>query len=212
MVLQKVAAAVAVAALSVCSTDALITNPLPLAAAATRGLPACSRAASSNYNNAARSSGQFSGTARGQCNMVFSFSQTLHNSKSRRQERKAAYNRMHVAHDEVTFRDRAGMPLSVPQAERYSSRDWLHNILTLPSSIILNRIKAPVMWQMLWATLMVLVNMFHTFTLSMKPLTLLGSSLGLLLVFRLVLAVCLIYIVLSAMQLIVLSTALMLAS
>jgi hypothetical protein len=176
---SKAVAALVVAALGVCSTEALIAR-VPLGAVAARGLPTqagCSRAAGSRQCNGAA-----------QCNMVFSFSQTLHNSKSRRAERKAAYKQMHVAHDEVTFRDRAGMPLSVPQAERYSSRDWLHNILTLPSSIILNRIKAPVMWQMLWATLMVLLNMVHTFTVSMKPLTLLGSSLGLLLVFRLVLA------------------------
>jgi hypothetical protein len=188
---SKVVAILAVAALGVSSSDALIARATP--GVATKGLPTqagCSRAAGSSRrcNGAAHSSKHCSSTARSQCNMVFSFSQTLHNSKSRRAERKAAYKQMHVAHDEVTFRDRAGMPLSVPQAERYSSRDWLHNILTLPSSIILNRIKAPVMWQMLWATLMVLLNMVHTFTVSMKPLTLLGSSLGLLLVFRLVLA------------------------
>jgi hypothetical protein len=177
---SKLVAALTVAALGVCSTEALIAR-VPPGAVASRGLHSqtgCSRAAGSSR--------RCNGAA--QCNMVFSFSQTLHNSKSRRAERKAAYKQMHVAHDEVTFRDRAGMPLSVPQAERYSSRDWLHNILTLPSSIILNRIKAPVMWQMLWATLMVLLNMVHTFTVSMKPLTLLGSSLGLLLVFRSVLA------------------------
>ena len=49
--------------------------------------------------------------------------------------------RVHPPHDEVAYRDRAGELLSIPQAERYTSNDWLHNILTIPTSIILNRIK-----------------------------------------------------------------------
>eukprot|EP00611_Tribonema_gayanum_P013965 TRINITY_DN2521_c0_g1_i2.p2 TRINITY_DN2521_c0_g1~~TRINITY_DN2521_c0_g1_i2.p2 ORF type:complete len:320 (-),score=125.52 TRINITY_DN2521_c0_g1_i2:926-1885(-) len=60
----------------------------------------------------------------------------------------------------------------------------MHNILTLPTSIILNRIKMPVLWQMLWATAIVILNMFRPINVSMKPHTLLGSALGLLLVFR----------------------------
>ncbi|CAM9284102.1 unnamed protein product, partial [Phaeothamnion confervicola] len=88
-------------------------------------------------------------------------------------------------HDEVLYRDRQGERLSIPQAERYSSKDWVHNIVTMPSSIILNRIKMPVMFQMGWAALVALVHAFTHFAgLSMKPATLLGSALGLLLVFR----------------------------
>jgi putative membrane protein len=90
----------------------------------------------------------------------------------------------HHQHDEITFRDRMGQPLSIPQAERYSGRDWWHNLLTLPTSIILHRIRMPILWQMLWAAGVVLLHTFRPITCSMKPHTLLGSALGLLLVFR----------------------------
>mmetsp|Transcript_7489 Transcript_7489/g.11196 ORF Transcript_7489/g.11196 Transcript_7489/m.11196 type:complete len:387 (+) Transcript_7489:64-1224(+) len=87
-------------------------------------------------------------------------------------------------YDEVAFRDKGGELLSIPQAERYTSSDWFHNILTIPSSIILNRIQMPVLWQMIWASIIVAANFFKPIQISMKPHTLLGSALGLLLVFR----------------------------
>lgn len=105
--------------------------------------------------------------------------------RSRRRENLTVRGVHHYTHhDEVVLRDRQGEPLSIPQAERYSSRDWLHNIITLPSSIILNRIKIPVAAQMGWALLIVLIHRIRPVAISIKPHTLLGSALGLLLVFR----------------------------
>ena len=47
----------------------------------------------------------------------------------------------HIDHDEIAFRKRSGEILHIPQAERYSSKDWLHNILTMPNSTLMKRIR-----------------------------------------------------------------------
>ncbi|CAM9221976.1 unnamed protein product [Discosporangium mesarthrocarpum] len=90
------------------------------------------------------------------------------------------------AHDDILVRDREGVTLTIPQAERYSSSDWVHNILTIPTSVILHRIKMPLLAQTSWATLVLVIHAAFrgSWCLSMKPHTLLGSALGLLLVFR----------------------------
>ncbi|CAM9754609.1 unnamed protein product, partial [Hapterophycus canaliculatus] len=71
-------------------------------------------------------------------------------------------------------------------AERYSSEAWWHNLRTLPSSVILHRIKHPLLAQTLWATAVSLIHaaLGGVHSMSIKPHTLLGSALGLLLVFR----------------------------
>eukprot|EP00752_Nemacystus_decipiens_P003572 g3294.t1 len=91
------------------------------------------------------------------------------------------------AHDEVTFRSGCeGRTLTIPQAERYSSSAWWHNLRTLPTSVILHRIKYPLLAQTFWATAVSLVHAAFggVWSMSIKPHTLLGSALGLLLVFR----------------------------
>eukprot|EP00903_Cladosiphon_okamuranus_P011340 g10689.t1 len=91
------------------------------------------------------------------------------------------------AHDEVTFRSgNEGRTLTIPQAERYSSAAWWHNLRTLPTSVILHRIKHPLLAQTLWATAVSVVHAASggVYSMSIKPHTLLGSALGLLLVFR----------------------------
>ncbi|CAM9692282.1 unnamed protein product [Pylaiella littoralis] len=91
------------------------------------------------------------------------------------------------AHDEVTFRSGfEGEALTIPQAERYSSSAWWHNLRTLPTSVILHRIKHPLLAQIFWATAVSLLHaaLGGVHSMSIKPHTLLGSALGLLLVFR----------------------------
>jgi hypothetical protein len=63
-------------------------------------------------------------------------------------------------HEEVTYRVRSGEALHIPQAERYSTKDWLHNILTLPSSRLLKRIRGIVLFNFVISVLAVIAN--HT--------------------------------------------------
>lgn len=77
------------------------------------------------------------------------------------------------------------MDLDELHTPRYTSRDWARNILTMPMSRILRRITSPLMFNLcvslsclLWHRTVGLP------TLSSVPHTLLGSALGLLLVFR----------------------------
>lgn len=92
-----------------------------------------------------------------------------------------------IPHDVVTFRRRGPDRelTTIPQAERYSSGDWLHNIMNLPGSQVLQRISNVVMLNMLWAGLVSAVgSYFNLQAIPSRVHTLLGSSLGLLLVFR----------------------------
>jgi hypothetical protein len=73
----------------------------------------------------------------------------------------------------------------------YSSRDWLHNTFTLPTSAILREIRFPVFSMTLWATCISLIYKYLPNRALAKhmiipgdPHKLLVSSLGLLLVFR----------------------------
>ena len=58
------------------------------------------------------------------------------------------------AHDEVTYRVRSGDVQHIPQAERYSTKDWIHNLRTLPTSRLLQRIKQVVLYNLIWSTYM----------------------------------------------------------
>lgn len=81
----------------------------------------------------------------------------------------------------------------VPRSDRYSSRDWFHNTVTLPNSAILKDIRSPVLAVTSWATFL---SILHHRLLQSNPLaasrmyissaphSLMMSALGLLLVFR----------------------------
>jgi hypothetical protein len=91
------------------------------------------------------------------------------------------------AHDEITYRVRSGDVQHIPQAERYSTKDWLHNLRTLPTSRLLRRIRQVVFWNFIWSTFVYV--MYSTVPIKFespgaRAHSLLGSALGLLLVFR----------------------------
>ena len=84
-------------------------------------------------------------------------------------------------HDEVAFRS----GLAIPQPLRYATRDWLRNIISWPGSPLLRRIAAPVWSFTAWAALVTLATRFVNIpSLTLAPHTLVGTALGLLLVFR----------------------------
>mmetsp|Transcript_31605 Transcript_31605/g.69795 ORF Transcript_31605/g.69795 Transcript_31605/m.69795 type:complete len:527 (-) Transcript_31605:87-1667(-) len=89
---------------------------------------------------------------------------------------------LHPDHDEVTFRQ----GLYIPQPLRYTTRDWILNLRTWPTSPLWMRIRAPVMTFTLWSVFLMLVHkhleMLPALTLSAHSLV--GTALGLLLVFR----------------------------
>jgi hypothetical protein len=61
--------------------------------------------------------------------------------QGRRGGESSTRRNLNNVHDNISYHNREGELLSIPQAERYSSSDWLHNIRTMPTSIILCRIK-----------------------------------------------------------------------
>lgn len=82
----------------------------------------------------------------------------------------------------------------IARNDRYSSKDWYHNTITLPSSAILRNIRSPVLAVTCWATFL---SLLHLKLLNTKyylhvqymyipttPHSLMMSALGLLLVFR----------------------------
>ncbi|CAK0883857.1 unnamed protein product, partial [Prorocentrum cordatum] len=84
-------------------------------------------------------------------------------------------------HDEVTFRP----GLLIPQPIRYTTRDWPDTILSWPRSPLLRRVFWPVSCFTLWSvaiTGLSKVVAFPSLTLTMHSLV--GTALGLLLVFR----------------------------
>ena len=92
---------------------------------------------------------------------------------------------MKYAHDEVTYRIRSGEVLHIPQAERYSSADWMHNLFTIPTSRLLERISNVVIFNFWWSVVVLGVHyMFKFPSPGSRCHSLLGSALGLLLVFR----------------------------
>lgn len=56
-------------------------------------------------------------------------------------------------HDEVTFREH-----TFPKAERYATKDWLHNLVTLTKSMVLHRIRSPVIIGTVWTFLIAIVQ------------------------------------------------------
>lgn len=89
-------------------------------------------------------------------------------------------------HDEVEFRvGKNGESMYIPQAERYTSSDWIHNLQTIPTSRLLHRIKGIVAVNGLWSSLIAIIFQFKRFNSpGSRCHSLLGSALGLLLVFR----------------------------
>ena len=70
-------------------------------------------------------------------------------------------------------------------AERYSTKDWLHNLATIPSSRLLKRINGVIFFNFLWSTVVyVLHNILKFESPGSRCHSLLGGALGLLLVFR----------------------------
>ena len=81
----------------------------------------------------------------------------------------------------------------LPRSERYSSRDWWHNTVTMPSSSILKDVRGPVTAMTIWAGIVSVVHRIlltrHPeiaghMTMPTAPHSMLVSALGLLLVFR----------------------------
>ena len=91
-------------------------------------------------------------------------------------------------HDEVIIRrsKRSGRSYSIPQAERYRSRDWGHILLETHNSVVLQRIRSPLAWNIVWAGGVVALHRMtgHPQKSFVAIHALLGSALGLLLVFR----------------------------
>ena len=81
----------------------------------------------------------------------------------------------------------------IARSDRYSSSDWFHNTITLPSSAILRAIRVPVVFMTSWATFL---SLLHKHLLETNPMaaeimcipstphSLMVSALSLLLVFK----------------------------
>ena len=59
-------------------------------------------------------------------------------------------------HETIKYRVRSGEVTKIPQAERYSTKDWLHNLLTLPTSRLLRRIRGIVLLNFMWSVVVAL--------------------------------------------------------
>jgi predicted membrane chloride channel (bestrophin family) len=94
--------------------------------------------------------------------------------------------------DKVIMREAEALG-GLPRGDRYSSRDWFHNTITLPNSVILKSVASPVISVTSWATFLSLLHhkllqtnaaaAAHMYIPS-TPHSLMMSALGLLLVFR----------------------------
>eukprot|EP00747_Dinoflagellata_sp_TGD_P083235 gnl/TRDRNA2_/TRDRNA2_162026_c0_seq1.p1 gnl/TRDRNA2_/TRDRNA2_162026_c0~~gnl/TRDRNA2_/TRDRNA2_162026_c0_seq1.p1 ORF type:complete len:553 (-),score=54.62 gnl/TRDRNA2_/TRDRNA2_162026_c0_seq1:88-1746(-) len=91
-------------------------------------------------------------------------------------------------HDDVVLRqDLDGRDLAIPQQQRYNTADWLRILLKTPTSVLLRKILSPVLASMCWAAVIwVLHSTYYVSFLGDigHVHSLLGSALGLLLVFR----------------------------
>ena len=98
--------------------------------------------------------------------------------------------------EEIIMREAEALG-GLPRNDRYSSRDWFHNTISLPQSVVLYNIRSPVIAVTSWATFLSIVHhhLLHTsttttfltasqFYISSVPHSLMMSALGLLLVFR----------------------------
>ena len=99
----------------------------------------------------------------------------------------------HKGHSEVKMRDPVELG-GLPRAERYASRDWLHNTINMPNSIILQNVRFPVSFMTIWACCISLIHrmlknnandaLLKKLCIPTAPHSLMVSALGLLLVFR----------------------------
>ena len=98
----------------------------------------------------------------------------------------------YVSHDNIILRENTSLG-GIPRMERYTASDWLHNIRTVPFSSILRQIAGPVIWCSIMGVVVSLIHRLGSIAgvvvnshiaITKTPHTLLGSALGLLLVFR----------------------------
>jgi predicted membrane chloride channel (bestrophin family) len=91
-----------------------------------------------------------------------------------------------IIHDDIMIRQGCGRDFSFPRAERYTTSDWKHILQTTPKSVVLKRIRGPVLTNMAWAAIVWVafkyLNLPQRFCTEVHNLV--GSALGLLLVFR----------------------------
>jgi hypothetical protein len=90
-------------------------------------------------------------------------------------------------HDDVVLRSSWwGGKYSIPQAERYKGKDWIQILKQTSSSVVLRRIRHPLISNIIWSVVVALVQQkFNCPTrASLAIHGLLGSAMGLLLVFR----------------------------
>jgi predicted membrane chloride channel (bestrophin family) len=98
--------------------------------------------------------------------------------------------------EEIIMREAEALG-GLPRGDRYSSRDWFHNTMSLPQSVVLKNIRSPVLAVTSWATFLSIVHhhlLYHSSVrnsqwathlyISSTPHSLMMSALGLLLVFR----------------------------
>lgn len=94
---------------------------------------------------------------------------------------------------EVKMRDPEELG-GLPRAERYASRDWLHNTINMPNSVILKSVRFPVTFMTCWGLVISFIHyrlkkmgedaIASRFCIPTAPHSLMVSALGLLLVFR----------------------------
>jgi len=106
-------------------------------------------------------------------------------STGSRKRSKSNYEQLKLREDKRL----GGLPRSIG----YSSKDWWHNTLTLPTSAILRDVQSPVNFMLCWGAMISLIyrRLLETnpiiashMSIPIQPHSLLVSSLGLLLVFR----------------------------
>ncbi|KAJ8600532.1 hypothetical protein CTAYLR_010424 [Chrysophaeum taylorii] len=95
-----------------------------------------------------------------------------------------SYLRDRTDHDKVTVRRRDGRILPIPQQKRYRSREWVRNLIGIPSSKTLRRIRNPVLGLTVWSGLVALGCQHVEFVDLTFIHAITGSTLGLLLTFR----------------------------
>ncbi|GMH60621.1 hypothetical protein TrST_g7536 [Triparma strigata] len=105
----------------------------------------------------------------------------------------------YIPKDKITYRESSSLG-GIPRMSRYTAADWLHNVATLPSSSVLRQILGPVTFCFWWGVAVSLIHrilnvyllktghalgsLADHIVITKTPHSLLGSALGLLLVFR----------------------------
>lgn len=68
-----------------------------------------------------------------------------------------------VPHDEVVLRkNRKGLVKTIPQAKRYVSADWFHILRQTPTSVVLKRVKGPVLVNVCWALFVAVIQHYSS--------------------------------------------------